>query len=464
MSESKVSYYFDLSTSARWSGRAVGIVRVERELGRRLRSHLAQAGGYCIYDRVENAVRVLPDSVAHDVIAGRVAIDFNVHRSDAALSASDLSWRRRARDLILSKPRLYQLVQLLRGRSFSLEQIADIRRAEAVARESPSRNSQIMLSMNEAAPDRLSLGQEIVIISSGLDWEYKDIRALYRMKAASEFKYAAVIYDLIPILYPHFVVPSYVTLLREYFGELFWLSDYCMAISQKTKSDLIEYCEDWGIPRPHVDHFPLGGDLPSDPTEKVALPPSLIGKRYAIFVSTIEPRKNHRTVYQAWDCAIRSGAVDPETCRLVFVGMEGWNTGDLRSEMAANPRTRDTIVTLSGVSDAELRLLYQSAEFSLFPSHYEGYGLPVAEALSYGVPCICSDAGSLPEIAGDLVQYCDPTDPKAWERAIVEAFSNPDDLQRRAARVRREFKAPTWDDAADTFFGRLRALVEDSSR
>jgi len=451
--------YFDLSTSARWSGHAVGIVRVERELGRRVLPVLGDEGGYCLFLPREGGLRLLPAEAAAQIIAGELQIRFE-DGGPAIPGAGQASLRRRIRNAILRRPKLYQAIQRLRGLSFSLEQIAEVRRIEADPDAQPAKGP-IIRTIDDVAPERVPLGPDTLIVSAGLDWEYKDIRGLYRMKAKHGFQYAAVIYDLIPLIMPHYVVPAYVNLLRDYFGEVFWLADYCMSISACTQRDMYAHCERYGVPAPAADYFPLGGDLPTTlEDEEGELPHALQGKRYAIFVSTIEPRKNHRTLYQAWDRCIREGRVDPETCRLLFVGMGGWNTGDLRAEMAANPATRDTIVTMSNISDADLRRLYEGAEFSLFPSFYEGYGLPVAEALSYGKPCISSDAGSLPEIGGNLVTYVDPHNPLAWADAIVEAFDDRAEMARRANAIQAQFKAPTWDAAADIFFARLTALVQ----
>src|SRR3954469_8554009 len=102
--------------------------------------------------------------------------------------------------------------------------------------------------------------------------------------------------------------------------------------------------------------------------------------------------------------------MDPEGDGLVLLGGPGGGVNDLMRELAANPATRDTLVVLNHVPDALLRLLYQRCAFVVFPSLYEGYGLPLAEALAYGKPCISSDAGSLPEIGGELVVRIDPKD------------------------------------------------------
>lgn len=455
-------YWFDLSTSARWSGHPVGIVRVERELGRRAADRLGASAGFCVYDRQLNNFHEISAEHAARIVEGRLQIDFV---GGGPTPVADGGLRRRIRNAVLARPRLYQQVQRLRGRSFSLEQIAEVRRTEEAQRKATAASAVETIRFEDIAPEPLALDQDDVVISAGLDWEYKDLRSIYRLKQARRFRYAAVLYDLIPLLHPHYVVPAYVHLLRDYFGELFWVADYCLSISESTQKDMLAYCADQGVAAPAADHFPLGGDLPATGRDAdEPLPAGLQQVRYGVFVSTIEPRKNHRTLYEAWDRCVREGRVDPAVNKLVFVGRQGWNVGDLLTEIAANPATADSIIILSNVSDGVLRRLYQNADFALFPSHYEGYGLPVAEALSYGKPCICSGGGSLPEVGGDMVVYCDPREPAAWAGAIARAFAHPDLLADQSARIREQYRAVTWDDAAQLFFSRLSALVEGDHR
>src|SRR5205085_1776384 len=228
----------------------------------------------------------------------------------------------------------------------------------------------------------ITLDADTLVISGGLDWEYKDMRALWSLKQQYKFQYCAIVYDLIPVLLPHYVVPGYVELLTDYFGELYWTADRVICISEATRRDWLRYCDALGAQPVPADVFPLGCDLQPVAGDTVPeLPVELAGKRYALFVSTIEPRKNHRILYEAWDDCVRQKLVDAERDRLVFVGRRGWAVEEFLREVSFNPATRDTIVVLNSVDDAQLNLIYHNCAFVVFPSHYEGFDLPVAEPL-----------------------------------------------------------------------------------
>jgi glycosyltransferase involved in cell wall biosynthesis len=444
-------YLFDITTSAHWGGAAVGITRVEEGLARRARQYLGNDLTFCVYDKYRNLFLAVDDATATKFLDGK----FQIKLAPPPQSSLAAVARRRVgearsqlRRALLSNADLYHAVQRVRGRSFTREEIARIRHRE------------LQKSGDEAAlpaMEPIALDENTTVISGGLDWEHKDLRALWRLKQQYGFKYLPIVYDLIPIMFPHYLVPGYVELLTDYFGELYWLSDRVMCISEATRREWLHYCDKLaGKPVP-ADVFPLGCDLRPPPDDGPApeLPPELVGKRYALLVSTIEPRKNHRMLYDAWDDCVRQKLVDAERDRLVFVGRRGWAMDDFLREVSLNPATRDTIVVLNNVNDAQLELIYRNCAFVTFPSHYEGFGLPVAEALGHGKPCISSDAGALPEIGGDLVMRLGTKDTAGWTRAIAHYLTSPDELKGWSDRVKKEYRTITWDMAAQTFFTRV---------
>ena len=111
------------------------------------------------------------------------------------------------------------------------------------------------------------------------------------------------------------------------------------------------------------------------------------------------------------------------------------------------------IVLVESPSDAELVQLYLGCRFTLFPSLYEGWGLPVTESLMFGKPCLVSNVTSLPEAGGALARYFDPDDLNDVVRVIRETISDPAGLAEWEARVKREFRPVSWDESA-------RAILE----
>jgi glycosyltransferase involved in cell wall biosynthesis len=392
----------------------------------------------------------IEDEVAADVIDGRLQINF--------APIPRMSARRRLRRLMRSSATVYRMIQRLRGRSYTREDILRIRDEEfAVERYVPRQTPAGPLPISRVPHDAASLDPETLVVSGGLDWEFKDVRGLRLLKQRHGFRYCTIVHDIICILFPHFIVPRLVGTLTDYFAELAQLADHAMCNSQATRRDWLAYCGGLGVDMPaHV--FPLGCDLPEEGAQ-AELPAALQGKRFALFVSTIEPRKNHRMLYEAWDRCMRSKTVDRERDRLVFVGRRGWAVDDLMRELAANPATRDTILVLNHVPDALLGTLYRHCALVLFPSFYEGYGIPVAEALNHGKPCISSDAGSLPEIGGDLVLRLDPKDTLRWAQAIARYLTSAEELAAWGERIRTQHRPVTWDDAASRFFGTIKEVV-----
>lgn len=462
---------FDLTTTAQWRGPAVGVVRVEQELASRARHYFGDDVAFGLYDRPHSALLVIDNTVAEDLIAGRVRVDFTVPPSPARQGRLNKA-RRRLRAVLLRNATAYHIFQKLRGRSFTRGQILQFQ-AAARAEVSPP-----PLSSSTALPRRADEGnvplaelshyparldKDTTIISGGLDWEYKDLRVLWALKQIYGFSYCAIVYDLIPIRFPQFVIPSYTELLTDYFGELLWLADQAMCISQSIRQDWLQYAQEVGAAPVPSEVFPLGCDVPSGDPQNVELPSQLRDKRFALFVSTLEPRKNHRVLYEAWDECLRTNQVDLARDRLVFVGRRGWAVEDLLREIATNPLTRDTIVLLHEVCDEQLAMLYRRCAFVLFPSMYEGFGLPLVEALGYGKLCVSSSAGALSEVGGDLVMRLDPKDTLAWSRTISHLLSCPAECEAWEERIRRHYQPTTWDNAAKSFFNSVSLFSNTKS-
>jgi alpha-1,3-rhamnosyl/mannosyltransferase len=165
---------------------------------------------------------------------------------------------------------------------------------------------------------------------------------------------------------------------------------------------------------------------------------------YALTVSTLEPRKNLRTLLAAY------GALSPQeraVMPLVVVGAKGWGDAGLKGidALVAEGNVRFT----GYVTDEQLATLYTGTRMMLYPSTYEGFGMPVIEALACGAPVIGSNAASIPEASGGLGILVEPLDVDGWRDALGRALSD-EPLTAPLARPRRREHATawTWADAA----------------
>jgi glycosyltransferase involved in cell wall biosynthesis len=435
---------FDITTIAQWDAPAVGIVRVERELARRARKHLGPLLTFCVYVRARNRFFSIPDHLATQIIDGHLRIEFPQPVSLLPNSISEA--QERLRRLLMRYPSAYYAVQRMRGRDFSYEQVREICKLEFEKKSSST------LPVAELGGG-LSLNETTCVISPGMDWE--NIASLLALKKLKQFRYCPMVHDIIAVLFPHFTAPHLLQVLPAYFRDVARVADFTLCNSETTRRDWHAFClEAVGRSVP-VRSFPLGCDLAPQSTCEATLPDPLRNKQFALFVSTIEPRKNHRVLYEAWEYCLKTGTLDRKSHRLVFVGHIGWSSEDLIREISANPLTRDTIVILEKVADSQLTVLYRAAAYFVFPSFYEGYGLPLAEALSFGKACISSNAGATTEIGGDLVLRLHPKDTLGWARAISDYMKNSEETAKIEKQVRLKYKSIDWDESAARFFGAL---------
>ncbi len=167
-----------------------------------------------------------------------------------------------------------------------------------------------------------------------------------------------------------------------------------------------------------------------------------VPKRYILAVGTLQPRKNFTRLIEAF-----STLADKEIS-LVIVGKKGW----LYEEILAAPKTwnvEDRVRFLDYVSDDELPALYEKSECFVLPSLYEGFGLPVLEAMAHGVPVVVSKTSSLPEIAGEAGIYVDPEDVRSIASGLMTALAERGaDRKKRITLGKKRAHGFTWENAA----------------
>src|SRR6185369_16418160 len=187
---------------------------------------------------------------------------------------------------------------------------------------------------------------------------------------------------------------------------------------------------------------------PKDPYFETS---GLNGHDFILCVGTIEPRKNHTVLYYAYKLAKKRRITLP---KLVIAGRRGWASDDIVRNLTEDPDVKNDFVLLLNTRDDELSWLYEHCLFTVFPSFYEGWGIPIGESVARGVPCLCSDGSSMVEIAEGHVAHFSPASSDEC-LAAVQRLLDPvalDEARERAAR----YTPFSWDAS----FAQLRAHLE----
>lgn len=252
----------------------------------------------------------------------------------------------------------------------------------------------------------------------------------------------STIHDLAIIKYPEVAHPKVLAMHQRAWAILKKRQALLIAVSQATKRDIIKYLE---VPteRVFVVHEALPVEI-SQTAQRLSKDPQLLQKittqyrleqPYILFVGTREPRKNLLRLIQAW----RPLAKD---YRLLVVGEQAWDGSD---KVSHHPH----LEFLGQVSDLELAALYHRAELFAYPSLDEGFGLPVLEAFSHGVPVLTADIPVMREVAGNAAELVDPKNVSAMTEALHKILSeNKEQVDKRMKRMIIRLQLFNWQKTA----------------
>jgi glycosyltransferase involved in cell wall biosynthesis len=171
---------------------------------------------------------------------------------------------------------------------------------------------------------------------------------------------------------------------------------------------------------------------------------------YLLFVGTLEPRKNLLSLLRAYENFRRSGPA----MQLVLVGREGWKNKDFFTALEASPYRADIVLT--GYTErAELPVLYSMAHLFVYPSRYEGFGLPALEAMACGAPVLLSRSSSLPEVGGTAAAYFDPSDLEDFSKKLLQTATGEQNLHQMAKASLQQAALFDWEESARAFLSFL---------
>ena len=262
-------------------------------------------------------------------------------------------------------------------------------------------------------------------------------------------KRVTIIHDLTPIIYPHWHRYYSQLLQRCFLNNILKHASLILTNSENTLRDLNNYfpfTTDKSIMiYPGVDPYYCIPD--NDITIKK--------EPFLLFTGTIEPRKNLITLLEAYQKFREQSHFKP---KLVITGGKGWKSKSFYNTLKKHPYRQD--IDLRGyVSKEELRLLYRTTSAFIFPSFYEGFGFPVAEAMSCGACCIISKTSSLTEIGGDSVIYFDANDSEELAKKIIQVLTDQKIVENLIQKGRIQAAKFRWDEFALKFENELVKLA-----
>ncbi len=228
---------------------------------------------------------------------------------------------------------------------------------------------------------------------------------------------------------------------RAFMRQALKRANFVVADSESTKKDIAAFHPSAAVRTRVV--YPGLTTLPP-PSGRQLVPRDAEGNstEYALFVGTLEPRKNLSLLLRAF-----SSIDSRKSLKLVIAGGQGWRLGNL-SELISHHGVRDRVIVTGYISDGELAQLYSSATFLLMPSLYEGFGFPIIEAQSFGVPVITSNRSSMPEVAREGAILVDPENITEISAAIGLLASDKALRSSLSAKARINAGRFSWEGAA----------------
>ena len=224
-----------------------------------------------------------------------------------------------------------------------------------------------------------------------------------------------------------------------------------IAVSKNTKKDLIKY---YHVPENKIEIIYNGFNSKLKVKSK-KLKIELKNKKYILYVGTIQPRKNLHTLITAFHLLLKE---KPEYS-LIIAGKKGWLYGKLFDHVRTL-NLEDKIIFTGYISDEEKEMLYQHASFFVLPSLYEGFGIPLLEAMNYDCPVIASFTSSLPEIGGDACLYFDPNKPEELNEKMKEIIGNTPLRKELVQKGKKRVQLFSWVKCGRETLDTIRKLYE----
>jgi glycosyltransferase involved in cell wall biosynthesis len=263
------------------------------------------------------------------------------------------------------------------------------------------------------------------------------------------------VHDLTFVVYPEYVQDKNLAFMRRFVPSSIKKSNHILTISEATKDDLVNHYQvdpkkiSVVYPGVQIESF-AGATLSDAQRQKYQLP-----KNFFLYLGTLEPRKNIVGIIEAYS------QLRPDMQKkyaLVLAGGKGWNNQAILRAIADYDGP-GALITPGYIDEEDIASLYAGAELFLFPSHYEGFGIPILQAMAAGTPVITADNSSLPEVAGDAALIVSSKNSHQISAAIESIVTDAGLRRRLIQKGRARVKQFTWEHSAIQFIAAIQLAL-----
>jgi len=261
-------------------------------------------------------------------------------------------------------------------------------------------------------------------------------------------KIVAHIYDIISITHPQYCLQRGVYNFMDFVGAHLQYADEIIVNARATVDELRKLAERLRLNLPPCHVIPLGADFGkkervSDEQVSEHLADVVNGRPYILMIGTIEPRKNHKLLLEAYDKGLKAMGYN-----IIMAGYMGWNMESFAEQLKENPDYNKRIFHFDGLGDREIDYLYQHARFLAFCSYTEGFGLPLIEAIMRGTPVIAADIPVSREVAGDYCVWFEQDNAEALCDRVKRYTDNEEEYLEWKKRLNK-YEAVGWEKVCE---------------
>lgn len=288
-------------------------------------------------------------------------------------------------------------------------------------------------------------------------WHSKQKRSTLLPQLRNQgLKLAVYLYDIIPIIHPQFAHQNTIILFMEYLGAYLKHADIIIASTQATLNYINALIRQMGIKEIPGFVSWLGVDFSKEDDGEIQIhkdaEKAVKSGKYVLMVGTVEPRKNHKLVLDAFDDKLFGLGYN-----LVFAGHFGWDVDELKERILNHPLLSDQFFYVENGNNATIDYLYRNAYMIAFPSYAEGFGLPVIEALGRGKPVIASDYNVIYEVGEGFAEFFNPHDKEAFISVFEKYHNNPVDYEDWIHKIE-SYQPFSWEQAESRIVDALTFL------